>query len=288
MLGYFTAGRKSGVGITAAILGLLIWSGSQVRGSEIPVSLTDLSSTVQVYSQSNAGMGSWTVGAVSELSREWFWYSVGTVGSSNPEQAINTLTCTLDNPSATYVSTGYDTLNQEFTKSGQFKIDLTYLLTGSSGASSDVSLQIAITNLGSTSLSFHFFQLAEFGLGGSSSSNTAQVTTNSHGYYVSASQQGGGTTLSFTASPGANRAQVGIYPAIYNLLTSSQGANLNNSAGPAGPGNTEWALQWDLTIAGNGTTTITEDQNMSLPVVPEPATLSLLALGGLALLRRKN
>jgi hypothetical protein len=285
MLRHIMANRKLCVAVVAAILGLAVGSGTQLRASDI---LTDLSSTVQVYSQSDAGIGSWSVNGVNELSREWFWYSTGAVGSANPEKSIDTLSCTLDSPSDTNANPGYDTLNQEFTKSGQFKVDLAYVLTGSNGTGSELSLQISITNLGSQALNFHWYQLGNFGLGGSSGLDVAQAGVNGHGYYITASEQNGGLSVVTSLNPGANRAQVNLHPTVYNLLTGTQGSNLNNSAGPIGPGNIDSAFQWDLTIPSNGTTSILETQSMSLTVVPEPATLCLLALGGLALLRRKN
>jgi hypothetical protein len=125
-------------------------------------------------------------------------------------------------------------------------------------------------------------------LGGSATNNTAQIGGGIHGGYNQVLQSNGTPSLDVAVSPVATEAQVSAQPTIYNLLTDSKGDTLNNSVGPVGPGTVEWALQWDLTIAANSTSIISEDQNMSLPVTPEPATLSLLALGGLALLRRKN
>ena len=281
-----TAVRKSGVGILAAILGMAIWSGPQLRGAEIPITLTDLSSSAQVYSQTDTGIGSWTVNGTNEINRQWFWYSVGTVAANNPAQAINTLNCTLDRPADTYVSG--DTLNQEFVKSGQFDITLTYILSGSGSTGSEMTVQFTVTNVGGQALNFHLFQLANFDLGGFPGQDTAQAGVDGQGSYVNIVERDGNTSLSLTANPGANRAQVDVHPVVYDFLTGSTGGNLSDSVGPTGPGNIDSALQWDLNVPANGTSVVTETENLTVYVVPEPATLSLLVLGGLGLLRRKN
>ena len=50
--------------VVAALLAMAV-SAFPSWGSEIPVTLTDQNSTVQVYSQTDAGLGSWTVNGVS-------------------------------------------------------------------------------------------------------------------------------------------------------------------------------------------------------------------------------
>ena len=282
MLGYVMTGRKFGAGIVAAILGLAISAGTLAQASEIPVTLTDNNSTVQVYSQSDAGIASWTVNGVNQINREWFWYRVGTASSSNPERSIDTLTAT-DN-----TVTGNNRLHLAFAQSGQFTIGLSYLLTGGAAGtgSSDLGLMIRVTNTSAQALSFSLFQLADFDLLGSASGDTVQAGRDLHGLYNEVLQQKGTTGL-FEAvnSPGANMAQVDIHPAIYNLLTNGQGDDLNNTTGPIGPGNVEWASEWNAVIAPGGVFTISDDQYIQ---VPEPATLCLLALGRLPLMRRRK
>jgi hypothetical protein len=271
--------------VVAALL-MLAMSACPSWGSEIPVTLTDQNSTIQVYSQSDVGVGSWTVDGVSQLNRQAFWFRVGDATPSNPEQSIDTLTRTVSNPVDGSGDGYYDYLYQKFVQSGQFSVALTYNLTGGEfgTGSSDLGMSIKIVNTSAQSLSFHFFQLSDFDLGGSGAQDTAQAGKNLSGLCDEVLQQNGTWSVDTVISPGASQAQVDFHPNIYNLLTNSQGDDLNGAAGPVGPGNVEWGLEWSVTLAPNANLTISEDQN----IVPEPATLTLLAIGALGLLRNRR
>jgi hypothetical protein len=271
--------------LAAVALLVLAISGSLSRGSEIPVTLTDLNTTIQVYSQSDGGMGSWTVEGVNQLNLQGFWFRVGDASSTNLDQSIGTLNRTVSTPLDGNDNPGYDYLYQKFVQSGQFSLSTTYNLTGGDigTGSSDLGLSIKITNTSAQSLNFHFFQLSDFDLSGSGALDTAQAAKNLGGLFSEVLQQNGTWSVDTVISPGASLAQVDLHPNVYNLLTGPQG-DLNGAAGPVGPGNVEWGFQWNVTLAPGANLLISEDQM----VVPEPATLTLLAIGALSLLRKRR
>lgn len=283
------AGSVQACGLGIAMLLVLAISGAPSWGSEIPVTLTDQNSTIQVYSQSDAGIGYWTVDGVSQLNRQSFWFRVGDASPTNPEQSIDTLTRTFSNPLDGNGDGDYDYLNQKFVQSGQFSVALAYTLTGGTvgTGSSDLGMSIKIVNTSGQSLKFHFFQLSDFDLGGSGDQDTAQAGKNLSGLCAEVLQQNAIWSVDTVITPGASQAQVDFHPNIYNLLTNSQGDDLNGALGPVGPGNVEWGFEWTVTLAPNANLTISEDQNFQ-EQVPEPACLTLLAIGAIGLLRNRR
>ncbi|HVU26469.1 MAG TPA: hypothetical protein VHG71_01890, partial [Verrucomicrobiae bacterium] len=131
--------------------------------------LTSGNSSVAINaSGANSGVTSWIVNGQNQLNDQWFWYRIGSTG---PEYAINTIgTPTVDLISSSILQTTY--------VSSQIQATILYSLVGGSAQSgtSDLSEQIAIQNLTSSSISFHFFQYADFNLGGTANNDSGQVT----------------------------------------------------------------------------------------------------------------
>ena len=270
--------------LAVAVLLVLAMSGPRLWGSEIPITLTDLNTTVQVYSQSNAGIGSWTVNEVNQLNREWFWFRVGDASPTNPEQSIDTLNRVFNAATDNPPNPGSDYLYQQFAQNGQFRVELKYSLTGGEigTGDSDLGLSIKIVNTSAQPLDFHFFQLADFDLAGTSGSDEAWVANaNLIGQW---NVTRGNSTSTVTVNPSPSLTQVDLHSNIYNLMTNSQGDDLNGTGGWAVPGNIEWGCQWNVTLAPNANLMISEDQIL----VPEPATVTLLAIGALGLLRNRR
>jgi len=105
-----------------------------------------------------------------------------------------------------------------------------------------------------------------------------------------ATQKGGSWQVQavYTGSP--TLVQVGLTTAPNSILSTVSSATtpavLTGAAGPV-TGDAAWALQWDRTIANDGSMLLSTDTNIA---APEPATLTLMA-GGLAMawtLRRKK
>jgi hypothetical protein len=89
-------------------------------------------------------------------------------------------------------------------------------------------------------------------------------------------------------SPGANRAEVGLFPQTLNALNDGGKTDLGNIGGPL-TGDVTWAFQWDLVIAPGTSAQISKDKYLTV-LVPEPSALALLAIGavGYALSRRRQ
>jgi hypothetical protein len=243
--------------------------------------LTDQNSTALVDPNSQSGMFSWTVDGVQQMFQQWFWYRVGAAG---PEHSIDTISApAINRPAANDLTTTYG--------NGNFSIRVDYVLTGGAAGSggADMGETLTINNLTTNSLDFHFFQYSDFDLNGSLSGDTVQLKKNGVGLYYEADQTKGATTLAETVTtPGANEGETAFYNSTLVKLNNAGPDTLNDNAGPTGPGDVTWALEWDTTIAAGGSFIISKDKAIS--TVPEPSALALVCLGlaGFVWQRRRN
>jgi len=249
--------------------------------------LTDDNSTAEIDPNSSDGVWSWTIDASDHMYQQWFWYRIGDAG---PETSIDTLTLlgslatntdpfpgdpALDTLSLFYAD-GVDLASSTFTVEVSFNLD-----GGSTGSNlSDIAEQISITNLSDSTLDFHFFQYSDFDLNSSPNDTVELVNANT------VRQSDLDWTISETVvTPAADGFELDFFGITRGKLNDAAATTLGNAfgTGPVGPGNVTWAFQWDETISAGGAFQISKDKNMT----PEPATLGLLLIGGLILLRRR-
>ncbi len=245
--------------------------------------LTDNNSVARIDLGSQAGMYEWSVQGQNQLYQQWFWYRIG-----------NGMQYSLDTISAPVVSSiGNREVNATYT-ANNFTVSVNYLLTGGSivgpgqFANSAIGESIRIVNTSAAALDFHFFQYSDFDLGGPGN-DTVQLTRNAQGLFNDAYQTDPRAGLAESVTtPGANHGEVDYYNHTLNRLNTFAGYNLNDVAGPVGPGDVTWGFQWDLNIAPGGSALISKNNYLTV-LVPEPAALALASVGAaLWALRRRT
>lgn len=271
--------RKAGLKRTLAFCFALALAG--MAGASPIYTLTSGNSAVSVDLGSQAGMYNWTVDGQNQLNQQWFWYRTANSGPAASIDTIGTPTANLLSPNI---------LNTMYANS-QFSVNVLYSLIGGglgSGAS-DLSEQISIQNLTRSTLTFDFFQYADFNLGGTPNNDTGQLDPNGKKYSGVIQYNSPGCMVSenvdTAVSQSANYGQIGTgsgaASTILNLLKSSGFTHLNDQNNtPPGGGNVNWGLEWDANIAPGGTLIISKDLNIvGVVPVPEPAAWSFVLMG---------
>ena len=248
---------------------LSVWSAMRADAAT-GVVLNSGNSTVGIDPYTQAGVNQWHVDGINALSKQWFWYRVG----SNPEQPISAIGAPVITPINAYSA------KLVYTMPGLFDIQVTYTLQGGQAGSgtADLSEQIRINNLSANPLDFHFYQFSDFNLG---LADSLVLSQNLLGKFYRAAQSSGPVSLQETVvSPGASHGEAGLGGFTLGRLNDGLATTLNDNANAVG--DVTWAFQWDSQIAAGGSFVIGKDKRLVV-AVPEPTTVALAGLG-LALL----
>ncbi len=254
------------------------------------VTLTDRNSSIVIDSGASAGMSSWTVDGVGHLSQQWLWYRVG---SSGPEMSIDTLVEDLDSPkvSDADLDVGDErALLRYMDSQGRFMLEVDYILTGGNPGSgtADVAEIISVHNATDDPLEIHLFQYSNFDLNDNEIDQLVEITNGN-----TASQSDGvfQSGLSETVVvPRPNHFEVGTAPGLLGKLEDGDADSFSDQAGPLDqPADYAWGFQWDVVIPARGSFVISKDKHLEeTPPIPEPATLTFIGLGALAMVRRRR
>jgi len=273
--------------VTAVAFGFTLWAAAPAQATL--VTLTDLNSTADIDTGTQAGVYNWVVDGTDHLFQQWFWYRIGATG---PEASIDTLTQTAITP-------GTNTLSVTYAGNG-IEVTVAYtLLGGSAGSgSSDLAESIRIRNTGTTAIDLNFFQYSDFDIGGDAANDF--VWYNDSNQIVD--QADPNATLSETVhTPAANRGELAFFATTLNNLNDGDADDLaagdpdgfshgvfQDTGDFVGPGDVTWAYQWQRTLAAGGSLLISKDKNIAGgppdrgPFIPEPASLAIW--GGLSVL----
>jgi hypothetical protein len=235
--------------------------------------LQDGNSEAIISAETSQGMNQWLVDGQNQLAAQWFWFRVGSCGPETPLNGLPLISATQSDPAT--LETLY--------ANRKLSIRITYSLSGgaSGSGSSVIQEQITIMNRSSNPLSLHFFQYTDMDLAGTAAGDTVQLDRNLQGQFSEVLQSEGDARFAETIfTAGANHAEAGYCSSILNRLNDRRATRLSDKAGPI-QGDATWALQWDPTIAGRSTFSISLEK--SVRVVPEPAATALVPLGWIVL-----
>lgn len=265
----------------AALCGIFAAAFSTTLTQAQPYTLTDGSSFAIYDPTSVGGMTNWTVGGANQLASQSFWVRTG---SDTRELSLDEI----------YQSSGGsgNYAQASFGVDGLYSIGISYTLTELAADSAQIVESISIQNISGSPLTLSFFQYNNFDLADDMSGDYVRILTDGNSSYSVAQQvQPGVGGISEEATvqnnPGSVYAQVAYYSTILDMLEDTDIDTLSNSTGIMGPGNMEFAFQWDYNLAAGQTELISKVKTLDVTIIPEPATASLVLLGLGAVMARR-
>ena len=255
----------------------------------VPVTLEDGSAVVTIDPDSQTGLSAWTVNGVSHVSTQWFWLRAEGVG---PEFSLDTLDRTAAVLSDTDADGDDDTYFLALTDpQDRFALELRWSLAGSPFApptalvSSDIAVQVSLTNLTDANLDLSLFEYSDVDLFGSAVDdaalfsgappNTLEVTDSS-GLVLYESV--------FTGPP--SRVEAALFDE--TLASLNDGGLTGLSGALDAEGDVTATVVWDLLLDPGATFALSQDQVIRVSPIPEPSVALLVAAGLAALGARRR
>jgi hypothetical protein len=248
------------------------------------IDLNNYNSAIQIDPTSQAGMQLWTVDGHNYEAKQWFWLRVG---SENRERSLDALTYNgkvLSDWDGDGVKDSA-LLKYSDPQNPGLKVWVTLTLQGGSPGSgtSDIAEQIRLENTSNSAMSLHLFQYCNFIL--SDGDDAVSFDSNNR-----VTQLGGVSKVAENYSSGEGVVtgfpihQAGLVTDVPSTLYSLNDDAITtlNGANSAGPGNANWAFQWNISVPANSTRLISKDKILN--IVPEPSGFLLLSLAGTGLI----
>ncbi len=258
----------------------ILFAGSVVQSEATSYTIGARDTSLQIDLAS--GVSQWTIDGVNQLNLQTFYYSIG----SGAATSIYTLGLPSGPSITTNISKTIVTLSTTYADATTSVGTLFSIQSSPVGSGMATLAQtLTINNLSGSAQTYHFYQYSDFDLGGVSGSQNVQFSSNGSGQQYQVVQTGlTGTTLTglITGVTGGSSAQSEVQAALFDGtrfgLGSGISVTLNNTLS-AGPGNVDYAYEWDATLAAGSSIIISETE----AVVPEPSSVALVASGMLAL-----
>ena len=250
----------------------IITSGSSSFGWTSATDANISGSTVRTGTSGGTSVVYSASGSPDQLYQNWWWYRVNGVNSR--EYALSGLTSKV-------VSGNRMTLN--YREPEGFDVELRYTITNRPEGAL-VTGTAFVTSVSSSPLDFDFFNYMDFDIGGASNDQAVRISDNP-AFRMKIFDTGSNVSAEYRAIDGIAY-QVGNFASVRSLLTNTNVDNLNNTGLPYGPGDFTAANQWKFTLYEGEQIAI--QTSYLLNPVPEPATMAVLGLGTLALLRRRK
>ena len=242
------------------------------RMQAAPVTVIDGNSTA-VFDSASGGLTQWTVDGVANLGFEGLWIGLG--GQAESPLAVASVTpLGPDKFLATHVYAGGPVVT----------VNLMGDLSGGGVGSGVSGLTEMITVTSAAPISVRLLQYCDFGaLGGL---EMAEATNANSLVELNAAHEG-----TVSATPGASHFQLGSAADLLASLNDGAMTVLTDNAGPVIGENLAWVIQWDLELVPNVPAMISRPKVIGpalTTIVPEPCTMSMMALAGAALLARRR
>jgi len=264
----------------AAALAVAVSAGPALASD---ITLTDGNNAVTINPGGQpgaAGLNSWTINGVNELTQEWYYFAVGNSSGPSGLDTLNTGTTPVGitlSESRTGVTGVDNTARLVYTDpAGRFTETASYQLTGAlDGATlGDITETLRIKNTSSSTLNLHMYEYTNLQLDGTTPNNSLAITG---GDSATQSNPVNKVMATVTATP-TNHSEAALASTLSTALASSSPLTLNGNATLTNA-DAALAYQWDLSLTPGQSVIINTDKNINS--IPEPS--SGVALTGAAL-----